>query len=132
MWAQTQILGRVGRDPETRFTGGGAQVANFSVATSRKWKDSSGEKKEETTWYPVVAWKKLSEIVQEYVHKGDLILITGTMQMREWTDKGGVKREKWELRAETIKLMGNRKENGNGTHAPAAEESTVSEDEIPF
>lgn len=131
MFAQTIIFGRVGRDPEVRYSSGGTAVANFSVATTRKWKDSSGEKKEETTWYDVVGWSKLAEIVQQYVKKGETILVTGTMQKRQWTDKGGTTRDKWELRAETIKLTGGRKEteNVNGVHA---EETAVAEEYPAF
>lgn len=129
MWARTEILGRVGREPETRFTSSGAQVTNFSVATTRKWKDSSGNKKEETTWYSVVAWRQLAEIVQKYIKKGDLVLVTGTMQMREWEDKSGVKREKWELRAEEVRNTSGRKESTNESSAPA-EQTTATEEEM--
>jgi len=127
MFAQTIIVGRVGKDPETRYTAGGAAVANFSVAVSRKWADRGGEKHEETTWYAVVAWQKLAEIVQQYVHKGDLVLISGEMQRREWEAKDGSKRDAWELRAVTLKMLTGRKTNG----APAAE-PPMADEEIAF
>lgn len=130
MFAQTIIVGRVGKDTETRFTGGGAAVANFSVAVSRKFKNREGEAKEETTWYAVVAWQKLAEIVQQYVHKGDLVLISGEMQRREWESKDGSKREAWELRAGTLKMLSGKRASSS---APAAvAEPTISEEDIQF
>lgn len=131
MFAQTIICGRVGKDPETRFTGGGAQVTNFSVAVSRKFKNRDGEQKEETTWYSVVAWQKLAEIVQQYVHKGDLVLLVGEMQRREWEAKDGSKRESWELRASTLKMLTGKK-NGSAPAAHAEAEPQISDEDIPF
>lgn len=126
MFAQTQIIGRLGKDPETRYTGGGAAVTNFSVATDETWKDNAGEKKTRTTWYKVVAWKKLAEICQQYLHKGDLVFLSGRMQEREWEDKSGAKRTSWELVAETMKMLGGR--HNETAAAPEAGQQVADED----
>lgn len=128
MFHRTELIGRLGKDPETRFTGGGQQVTNFSVAVTEKW-NSNGEKKERTTWYKVVAWTKLAEICQQYLHKGDLVFLDGQMQTREWEDKSGVKRTEWELRAQTMKMLGAKR----ASDAPAqSSEPQVNDEDIPF
>ena len=120
MYSRTEIIGRLGKDPETRFTGSGQQVTNFSVAVTEKWK-KDGEKKERTTWYKIVAWTKLAEICSQYLHKGDLVFLDGQMQTREWEDKQGVKRTEWELRANTLKMLSGKKHEAEA--APTERES---------
>lgn len=133
MFAQTIIIGRLGKDPETRYTGGGAAVTNFSVATEENWKDSAGERQTRTTWYSVVAWKKLAEICQQHLHKGDLVFLSGRMQMREWEDKSGAKRTAWELRAETMKILsGKRNETAPASSAELGATEQIADEDIPF
>ena len=87
------LIGRLGRDPEIRYTPNGDAVANFSIATSENWKDkNTGEKKEKTEWHRLVAFRRRAEIIGEYLTKGSLIYIEGKLQTREWDDKEGVKR----------------------------------------
>lgn len=87
------LIGRLGADPEIRYTPSGVAVANFSVATSQSWKDkNTGEKKEATEWHRIVAWNKLAEICSEYLEKGRQVYIEGRMQTRSWEDKDGVVR----------------------------------------
>ncbi len=107
---QCQVVGHLGKDPETRFTSSGDPVASFSVAYTEKW----GEK-EQTTWFRVSAWKKLAEIAQKYLRKGDAVMVVGRMQCRKYQDKDGQQRESWELNADQIKLMGARKEGDTPT-----------------
>jgi len=76
---KTTIVGRVGRDPEMRYTPSGKAVTNFSVATSRKWKDANGEKHEETTWFKITTWDKAAETHNQWVKKGDLIMVEGAL-----------------------------------------------------
>jgi single-strand DNA-binding protein len=103
---QTLIVGNLGRDPETRYLTSGDAVCNFSVAVTESWKDkSSGEKKEQTTWYRVNAFGKLAEICGKYLVKGSPVMIVGKMQARKW-EKDGVERESWELRADTMQMLG--------------------------
>jgi single-strand DNA-binding protein len=82
------LVGRLGRDPETRFTGGGQAVANFSVATDETYKDKNGERQKRTEWHKIVVWGKQAEIAQQYLKKGSLVFIEGRIQSREWQDSG--------------------------------------------
>ena len=105
---QTIIVGNLGRDVETRYLPNGDPVANFPVAVTESWKDrNSGEKKEATTWYRVSAFGKLAEICDLYLKKGSSVMIVGKMNQREW-EKEGVKQYSWELRADTMQMLGSR------------------------
>ena len=88
------LVGNLGRDPEIRFTQSGQKIANFSVATSERWKDkSSGEKREKTEWHRVVVFdEKLADIVEKYVKKGSKVYLEGSMQTRKWTGNDGVEK----------------------------------------
>jgi single-strand DNA-binding protein len=96
------ILGRVGKDPEVKYTASGTAVASFSVATTLK--KSKGA--DETEWHRVVAWDRLAEIVGKYAKKGDLIYIEGRLRARTWIDKGGNERDVTEIVAERVQLIG--------------------------
>ena len=100
------LVGRLGRDPETRFTGGGQAVANFSVATDETYKDKNGERQKRTEWHKIVVWGKQAEIAQQYLKKGSLIFIEGRIQSREWQDKEGQKRTSCEIFATNFRMLG--------------------------
>ncbi|HSY59887.1 MAG TPA: single-stranded DNA-binding protein [Terriglobales bacterium] len=102
------LVGRLGRDPETRFTGGGQAVANFSVATDETYKDRNGERQKRTEWHKIVVWGKQAEIAQKYLKKGSLIFIEGRIQSREWQDKEGQKRTSFEIVATNFRMLGGR------------------------
>jgi single-strand DNA-binding protein len=104
------LVGRLGRDPETRYTGGGQAVANFSVATDETYKDRNGEKQKRTEWHKIVVWGKQAEIAQQYLKKGSLIFIEGRIQSREWQDKEGQKRTSFEIVASNFRMLGGRAE----------------------
>ena len=104
------LVGRLGRDPETRYTGGGQAVANFSVATDETYKDRNGEKQKRTEWHKIVVWGKQAEIAQQYLKKGSLIFIEGRIQSREWQDKEGQKRTSFEIVASNFRMLGGRSE----------------------
>ena len=107
------IVGRLGRDPEVRYTPDGTAVANFSVATSEEWKDkSTGEKRERTEWHRVVAFRRLGEICGEYLSKGRQVYIEGRIQTRDWEDKDGVKRYTTEIVASQMQMLGSRDDFG--------------------
>jgi single-strand DNA-binding protein len=110
------LVGRLGRDPETRFTSGGQAVANFSVATDESYKDKSGERQKRTEWHKIVVWGKQAEIAQQYLKKGSLVFIEGRIQSREWQDKEGQKRTSFEIVATNFRMLGGR---GDGM-APGA------------
>jgi single-strand DNA-binding protein len=99
------ILGNVGQPPEVRHMGNGDAVTNFSVATTDQWKDKSGVKQERTEWHRIVAYKKLAEIVGEYVKKGDKIYIEGSIQSNKYTDKEGIERTAIQVRMENMRML---------------------------
>jgi single-strand DNA-binding protein len=102
------LVGRLGRDPETRYTGGGQAVANFSVATDETYKDRNGERQKRTEWHKIVVWAKQAEIAQQYLKKGSLVFIEGRIQSREWQDKEGQKRTSFEIVATNFRMLGGR------------------------
>ena len=111
------LVGRLGRDPETRFTSGGQAVANFSVATDESYKDRNGERQKRTEWHKIVVWGKQAEIAQQYLKKGSLVFIEGRIQSREWQDKEGQKRTSFEIVATNFRMLGGR---GDGMAAGAS------------
>ncbi len=108
------LVGRLGRDPETRYTGGGQAVANFSIATDETYKDRNGEKQKRTEWHKIVVWGKQAEIAQQYLKKGSLLFLEGRIQSREWQDKEGQKRTSFEIVASNFRMLGGR---GDGAAA---------------
>lgn len=122
------LVGRLGRDPETRYTGGGQAVANFSLATDESYKDRNGERQKRTEWHKIVVWGKQAEIAQQYLKKGSLVFIEGRIQSREWQDKEGQKRTSFEIVANNFRMLGGRSEGaaagaGAGGGGGAARES---------
>ena len=114
------LVGRLGRDPETRFTSGGQAVANFSVATDESYKDRNGERQKRTEWHKIVIWAKQAEIAQQYLKKGSQIYLEGRIQSREWTDKEGQKRTSFEIVATNFRMLGSRSDSmGGGTRSAA-------------
>ena len=131
------LLGNLGRDPEVRFTQGGTPVANFTMATTDRWSDPSGEKKEKTEWHRIVVWGKQAEIAGEYLRKGRPVFVEGSLQTREWTDREGNKRYTTEVRAQRLQLLGRPDDRGAAAGGPPAEETLdpaggIAEDDIPF
>ena len=86
---RVQLIGRLGKDPETLSTPTGKKVVNFSLAVSRRWKSAEGENKEATEWVNVEAWGRVGEICQQYLHKGSLVYVEGRLQTDKYEDKGG-------------------------------------------
>ena len=109
------LVGRLGRDPETRYTGGGQAVANFSVATDETYKDRNGERQKRTEWHRITVWGKQAEIAQQYLKKGALVYIEGRIQTREWQDKEGQKRTSFDIVASNFRMLGGRSEGGSGS-----------------
>lgn len=120
MLNKAQIIGRVGKDPEVRYLPSGEAVANFSLATSEKWKDkATGEPREETEWHRISTFGRLAEIVGEYVKKGALVYVDGKIKTRKYTDKDGSEKYSVEIRANEMKMLSGR-ENAQGGDRPAA------------
>jgi single-strand DNA-binding protein len=100
------LVGNLGRDAEMRFTSGGTPVATVSMATTEKFNDREGNKKEDTQWHRIVIWGKTAESLHEYLTKGKQIYVEGRLQTREWTDKEGKPVKTTEVRADKIVLLG--------------------------
>ena len=100
------ILGRLGQDPELKYTPGGAAVCNFSLATSENWTDKSGQKQEKTEWHRIVVWGKLAELCNQYLTKGRQAFVEGKLQTRSWEDSNGQKKYMTEINASTVQFIG--------------------------
>lgn len=94
---KVMIIGRLGRDPEMRFTASGQPVASFNVATTRGWTNNEGERREETEWFHVVAWGGLAELCKKRLHKGSQVYVEGRLQTRSWEDTDGQRHYRTEL-----------------------------------
>ncbi len=141
------LIGRLGNNPEIRYTNTGTAVANFNLATSESWNDKAGAKQERTEWHRVVVWGKLAELCEKYLAKGRQCFVEGRLQTRNWDDKDGNKRYTTEIVATTVQFLGGpsaQASQGAGEHAgmngmhepaggmPQVQESAFTEDEIPF
>jgi single-strand DNA-binding protein len=126
---KVMIIGNLGRDPEMRYTPSGRPVTTFSVATSRTWNTSEGEKRVETEWFNVVAWSNLAEICKQHLTKGQQVYIDGRLQTRHWDDSEGNKHTSVEIVANEMIILGERRETSESS-SPDAEQ--VEEDEFPF
>ena len=102
------LIGNVGQDPEVRFTPNGVAIANVRLATSESWKDQSGQLQERTEWHRVVMYRRLAEIVGEYVKKGSKIYIEGKLTTRKWQDKEGQDRYTTEVVADEMQMLDGR------------------------
>jgi single-strand DNA-binding protein len=107
------IIGRVGRDPEMRYTPSGRPVTTFSVGTTRSWNTSDGEKRSETEWFNIVAWSNLAEICKQHLAKDRLVYIEGRLQTRHWEDQEGNKHSATEIVANEMILLEDRREVSN-------------------
>jgi single-strand DNA-binding protein len=135
------IVGRLGADPEIRFTQSGAGVTNFNVATDSVWKDKEGQKQSRTEWHRIVVWGPQAEVCQKYLSKGREVYIEGEIQTRSWEDKEGQKRWTTEIRARDVRFLGGRgdQDGGSGSGAggdfgppPAGGDSGDSGGDVPF
>ena len=100
------LVGNLGKDPELRYTPNGAAVATFPLATSSRWKDSSGEFQEKTEWHRIVAWGRQAEVCNEYLKKGSQVYVEGRIQYRSFDDKEGNKRFITEIIAGLVRMLG--------------------------
>ena len=124
------VLGNLGKDPEVRYSSAGDACANFSVATSEKWTDKNGEKKESTQWHNIVAWKKLAENCAQYLHKGSKVYVEGKLQTRKYTDKNGVDRWATEIIARDVVFLSTK--NNQQQQEEQAPSSFEDGGELPF
>ena len=132
------LVGRLGKDPEVRYTQSGTAVTNFNMATSRKYKKNE-EKVEETEWHKIVAFGRQAEICGEYLQKGKQIYIEGRLQTREWEDKEGNRRWTTEVVLENMQMLGSRSDAGISPPPPSAgadpfnkTQEDIPDDDVPF
>jgi len=102
------LVGNLGQDPELRYTGGGTAVCNLRLATNESYKDANGDWVERTEWHTVVAWARLAEICNEYLHKGSQVYFEGSLQTRSWEDKDGNTKYSTEIKAREMMILGGR------------------------
>jgi len=145
------LLGNVGKDPEVKFLPSGSAVANFSIATSERFKDKGGEWQDRTEWHNLVAFGKVAEIIRDYVKKGSKLYIEGSLRTTSWDDKtSGQKRYKTEIVVADLSLLSGRGEGeGGGSYARSSSSSSydqrtsgpsddlmhsteITDDDIPF
>ncbi len=135
------LVGRLGQDPELKYTPSGAAVTNFSVATNEVWKDEQGNKKDRTEWHRVVLWRRLAEIAGEYLKKGSRVYLEGKLQTRTWEDKDGIKRYTTEVIANIMTMLDTKAESGRAAAPPPPAEvdappptdaEVKEEDDLPF
>lgn len=115
---KVMIIGRLGQDPELKYTPSGAAVCNFTLATSESWADKSGQKQEKTEWHRVVVWGKLAELCNQYLGKGRQAYIEGSLQTRSWDAKDGTKRYITEINARNVQFLGSNANAGDTASAP--------------
>lgn len=141
---KAMIIGRLGQDPEVRYTQSNTAVATLNIATNERFKDRNGEFQERTEWHRVVAWGRTAEICQEYLKKGSQVYIEGPIQTREWEDKDGQKRYTTEIKALTLTMLDSKGGNGDGgTNQSSGKKQTANtvdlddsfddmDDDLPF
>lgn len=143
MYQKITIIGRLGQDPEMRYTPDGTPVTSFSVATDRRWTDGSGQQQQRTIWFRVSAWRRLAETASQYLTKGQLIFVEGELQEpRVFQGRDGEWRTSLEIRADNIKFLSPRGEGApSGAGSPGGQASAprdntnvpdLNEEEIPF
>ena len=135
------LVGRLGKDPEIRSTPNGTSVAKFSIATDERFTDKSGEKQERTEWHDIEAWDRLAEICGQYLRKGSLVYIEGTIRTDTWDDKEtGQKRSRKKIVAREMKMLDKKSGENGGSYAGAARKGASTgaatqveeDDEVPF
>lgn len=136
------LIGRLGKDPETRFMPNGEAVCNFSVATSESWKDQSGQRQERVEWHNVTMYRRLAEIAGQYLKKGSQVYLEGKIQTRKYQGKDGVERTAYDIIANEMKMLSGVNNDGQQAQAetptpprrqatPAAPVEDI-DDDIPF
>ena len=139
MYQQITLVGNLGGEPEMRYTPAGKAVTNFSVATSRSWTGQDGQRNERTIWFRVAAWERLAETCNQYLTKGQRVLVVGELEEpHTWTDQGGNTRASLQVRARNVQFLSTRAEaealNGGAQGSGNAENmgSLNDAEDIPF
>ena len=135
------LIGNLGKDPEVQTFENGVKKANLSLATTETFKNREGNKEQRTEWHRVVLWRRLAEIAEEYLHKGNQIYIEGRLRTRKWDDKDGNTRYTTEVEGQSMTMLGGRPSENNSVTAPVDKEvvkedidtdTETPEDDLPF
>lgn len=132
---KVMLIGRLGADPETRYTQGGAAVTNLRLATSEQWTDKqSGQRQERTEWHRVVLWGRQAEVASEYLNKGRMVYVEGRLETRKWQDKDGNDRYTTEVKGQQLLMLDKGEEGRSGGSRPSRDDDfgPPPEDDIPF
>ncbi|HMT12257.1 MAG TPA: single-stranded DNA-binding protein [Ignavibacteria bacterium] len=136
---KAMLIGRLGQDPELKYTQSGVAVVSFSVATGMKWKDQEGNWQERTEWHNVKAWRGLAETCSNYLKKGSKVYIEGRLETSNWEDENKKKHYKTEIVIDEMIMLdskgsgdGNGSQGSYSTTKPAAGKSTATDDDLPF
>ncbi|MBQ8062300.1 MAG: single-stranded DNA-binding protein [Bacteroidales bacterium] len=122
---KVMLIGNVGRDPEVRYldgnnpNGGNTKVAQFTLATTERYRDRNGELRENTEWHNIVAWRNSADVAEKFIRKGTQVYIEGKLRTRSWTDQTGNKRFTTEVTVDNLQLLGKRSDNPAGPSAPS-------------
>lgn len=130
---KAMIIGNLTRDPEVRSTPQGASVTSFSVATNFVWTDANGQRQEKAEYHNVVAWRKLAEIIGQYLRKGSKVYIEGRLQTRDWVGQDGVKKYRTEIVAENMIMLDKPSDRSSApsTSTPASDVPVIEEEAAP-
>ena len=131
------LVGRLGKDPEVRYSNNGNAITNFNLATSRVYKNKQGEKVDETEWHRCVSFGRTAEVCGEYLHKGSLIYVEGRLQTRDWEDKDGNKRWTTEIIIDNMRMLGSKNDTGGSSGESSGNPfdkgpSDIPDDDVPF
>lgn len=148
MYQQITLVGNLGNDPEMRYTPSGVPVASFSLAVNRSWTGQDGQRQDKTTWFRISVWNKQAEIVSQYLTKGRQVLVVGEMEeARAFTDRDGNLRASLEVRANSVRFLGQRGDNMSGdsggsfgnsssnyssSPASSSQGADIQDEDIPF
>jgi len=125
---KVMLIGRLGQDPEMRYTPSGRPLTKFQLAANRSWTTADGEKKTETEWFNIVAWGKLAEICNQYLNKGQLIYVEGRLHTRRWQDDNGTNHSSIEVITQEMIMLDGRPEE----ESTSSSEDQPGEDDYPF
>ena len=131
------LIGNLGSDPEIKISASGTTIANFTLATNERWKNSEGVQQEQTEWHRVVAFGRLAEICGEYLRKGRQVYIEGRLQTRNWEDKEGNKRYTTEIVLRDMQMLGTKGDPGieeipPSESSPQPDKASTEDDDLPF
>lgn len=132
MYSSTEIIGRLGRDPEMRYTPSGVPVTNFSVAVDKTWTDESGQRHEKTQWYKVTTWRQMAENCGKFLAKGSQVLVRGGIDAELYTTRDGESRVNLVITADKVVFLSSAGKDASDDQTVTSDRQSVLEEDIPF